>query len=73
MEGGTFFTFDNKALKYAARVGKDFFIASAIVSDSLPTRMLFRFFNGFYKHPVPFKMFTAEEKALEWLRTFKKK
>lgn len=72
IEGGTFFTFDKEAQKYAAKHGRYFFIAAAIVHNSLAIRILFNFFNNFFKHPVPFKMFDTEEKALKWLRTFQK-
>ncbi len=57
---------------YAAEVGKDYFIAAAIISDSLAVRMVVNFFNTFYKHTVPFKMFANEADARNWLRTFKK-
>ncbi len=59
------------ARNYAAEHGKDYFIASAIISDSLAVRMVVNFFNTFYKQIVPFKMFANEEDAREWLRTFK--
>ncbi|MEO6301879.1 MAG: STAS/SEC14 domain-containing protein [Bacteroidia bacterium] len=55
---------------YAAEHGKNFFIASAVISDSLAIRMIVNFFNAFYKHPVPFKMFADEEDARKWLKTF---
>ena len=70
--GATFFSFDTDAQKYAAQYGKDFFIAAALVNNSLSIRILFNFFNSFFKHNVPFKMFPTEEKALQWLRTFRK-
>ena len=57
---------------YAAEVGKDYFIAAAIISDSLAVRLVVNFFNTFYKNTVPFKMFANEEDARKWLRTFKK-
>ncbi|MBI3519811.1 MAG: hypothetical protein HY062_10700 [Bacteroidetes bacterium] len=59
------------ARSYAAEVGKDYFIAAAIVSNSLAVRLVVNFFNTFYKHTVPFKMFSTEEAARKWLRTFK--
>jgi hypothetical protein len=60
-----------EARDYAAEHGKEYFIASAIVSSSLPVRIIVNFFNAFYKHEVPFKMFSTEEEALRWLRKFK--
>ena len=71
MEGGSFFCYDKDALKYIADQGKHFFIAAALVNEFLAIRLVFTFFNSFFKHPVPFKMFSTKEKALEWLRTFK--
>lgn len=56
---------------YAAEVGKDYFIAAAIISDSLAVRIVVNFFNTFYSQVVPFKMFAKEEEARKWLRTFK--
>lgn len=61
----------SEARTYAAEQGKDYFIASAIISDSLAVRMVVNFFNTFYSQVVPFKMFANEEDAREWLRTFK--
>ena len=61
----------SEARTYAAEHGKDYFIAAAIISDSLAVRMVVNFFNTFYKHVVPFKMFSNEEDARKWLRTFK--
>lgn len=55
---------------YAAEVGMNFFIASAIVSDSLAIRLIVNFFNSFHKQLVPFKMFSNQEDAKKWLRTF---
>lgn len=62
----------HEARKYVSGIGKDFFIASAIVSNSLAVRLIVNFFNAFYKHDVPFKMFANEDEAREWLRGFKK-
>ncbi|MFI5164383.1 MAG: STAS/SEC14 domain-containing protein [Bacteroidia bacterium] len=71
IEGGSFYTFNEDAQKYAAKHGKDLFIASAIIIRSTAMRLLFNFFNTFLKHPVPFKMFAKETDALQWLRSFK--
>ena len=46
-------------------------IAMAIVSDSLPTRLLTNFFIKFNRPKTPTKMFLSEEKALEWLGKFR--
>jgi hypothetical protein len=60
------------ARAYAAEHIKNYFIASAIISDSLAVRIIVNFFNTFYKPNVPFKMFSNEVEAREWLKTFKK-
>jgi hypothetical protein len=72
MEGGNFYTFDQSGYKYAAKYGKDLFIASAIIIKSGGMKMLFNLFNSFFNNEVPFRMFTSEAKALAWLRKFKK-
>lgn len=62
----------SEARTYAAEVGGDYFIAAAIISDSLAVRLVVNFFNTFYKQVVPFKMFASDEEARKWLRTFRK-
>jgi hypothetical protein len=64
---------NTEARTYAAQHGKDYFIAAAIVSDSLAVRLVVNFFNGFYTQIVPFKMFSTGEEARKWLRGFKQK
>ncbi len=72
MTTGENVTIDKEGRDYAAINGKDFFIASAIVSTSLATRLIVNFFNIFYKSQiVPFKMFDNEESAKRWLYKFK--
>lgn len=66
-------TVTKAARDYAAEMGKEYFIASAIISKSLAVRMMVNFFNSFYKgHGVPFKLFPNEEEAVKWLETFRK-
>jgi hypothetical protein len=61
-----------EAREYAAAHGADFFIASAIISSSLPVRMMVNFFNLFYKvQVVPFRLFENEEAARRWLLKFR--
>lgn len=72
MEGGNFYTMNEKAQKYAAIHGKEIFIASAIIIKSVGTRLLVNFFNSFINNEIPFKMFADEKNALKWLRTFRK-
>ena len=71
-ESGEFFRFDIDAMKYVAKHAKDFFIASAIVHNSLAIRILYNFVHKFIVPPVPFKMFSTKSEALEWLRAFRK-
>ncbi len=66
-------TMTSEARTYAAENGKEYFIAAAIISDSLAVRMVVNFYNKFYKHEVPFKMFSNEQDARKWLRTFNEK
>jgi len=61
-----------EARALAAKQGRNYFIASAIISESLSIRLIVNFFNKFYKQEVPFKMFANERSAREWLRTFRK-
>lgn len=61
-----------EARDYVAKHGREFFLASAVISSSLPVRIIVNFFNAFYKHEVPFKMFRTEEEALAWLRKHRK-
>jgi hypothetical protein len=70
-ESGEFFKFDIDAMQYVAKHAHHFFIASAIVHNSLAIRLLFHFVNNFIKQPLPFKMFNTREEALEWLMTFR--
>lgn len=57
---------------FAAEHGKDFFIASAIISKNLSVRLIVNFFNLFYKiQPVPFKLFDTIENGKAWLNKFK--
>ncbi|MES2567852.1 MAG: hypothetical protein V4565_13350 [Bacteroidota bacterium] len=61
----------SEARAYAAKNGVDYFIAAAIISDSLAVRLVVNFFNSFYSQLVPFKMFSTEEEGRKWLRTFR--
>jgi hypothetical protein len=61
----------SEARDYAAVHGPQFFIASAIINNSLAIRLIVNFFNSFYKKQAPFKMFPNEETALKWLSSFR--
>jgi hypothetical protein len=71
MDGRLHFTMTKEARDFVAENGKKFFIAAAFISNNLSMRLLFNFFNSFYKHEVPFKMFGTEKKAREWLMKFR--
>jgi hypothetical protein len=45
-------------------------IAKAILVQSFMEKQLLQFFTGLTQSPFPVKIFTSEEKALAWLRTF---
>lgn len=69
LSGGPF-TISKQAREYAGKSGTDFFIAAALVSDSVFMRFVINLFNSLQKHNVPFKVFATEEDALNWLRRF---
>lgn len=60
----------HEARTFVSEIASQFFIASAIVSNSLSIRLIVNFFNQFYKNLVPFKMFNNEAEARKWLRSF---
>jgi hypothetical protein len=61
------------ARKYASEHAKEYFVASAVVGQSLAVRLVVNFFNTFYKRQIPFKLFETEEAARAWLKQFKDK
>ncbi len=44
--------------------------ATAIITNSLPMKILSNFFIKFDNPPAPTQMFTSEEEAIEWLNSF---
>jgi hypothetical protein len=72
LTGKSLHTMPREGRAYAAEKGKDYFIASALVSGSPMMRYIVNFFNAVYKPGVPFKLFATEEEAKKWLRTFEK-
>jgi hypothetical protein len=69
LSGGPF-TISREAREFAGRSGKDYFVAAAMISDSIVMRFVIHIFNTLQKHDVPFRMFSNEEEAVAWLRTF---
>ncbi len=72
LDGRNSFVLTEEARSFVSSVGKNYFIASAALGNSLPIRLMVNFFNRFYKHDVPFKLFGTEEAAIEWLLKFRK-
>jgi len=72
MTSDGYLNISKEAREYIALHGKDYFAAAAMVNSTLALRLLVNFFNQFYKHDVPFKLFATEKKALQWLRKYKK-
>ncbi|MEW6470434.1 MAG: hypothetical protein AB1458_16090 [Bacteroidota bacterium] len=63
-------TLKKEAREYADRTGQDFFVAAALVSDSVLMRFVINLFNTIHRHGVPFRIFSNEANALSWLKTF---
>jgi hypothetical protein len=71
MDGSNDFTITKEGRDYASKHGKDYFLASAIVTNNRAVRLLVNFFNRFHKHEVPFRMFKNEKEARIWLENFR--
>jgi len=64
------FTVTREARDYIAHEINQYFRAAAVISNSLPLRLLVNFFNTFYRSGLPLKMFSNQMEALKWLRKF---
>ena len=65
------YTFTKEARKYAA--GSEMILdrmATAFVVNSFANKLIANIYIKFYKPVVPTKMFSSEESALRWLRSF---
>lgn len=51
---------------------KQLSIATAILTDSLPSKLLANFYIKFNRPSVPTKMFTSKKLAIQWLTNFEK-
>ena len=71
-EGGNFFQFNSDAMKFVVKNGNNYFLASAVVVNSISMRILYNFFKNFFKQTFPFKMFETRDEALNWLRAVQK-
>lgn len=67
-----FFTIEPEAREYLrSGIVDPTRLATAVITDRLSTKLLVNFFIRFNKPSTPMKMFTCEEKALQWLREIK--
>ena len=57
-----------EARELSAKKSKDYFIAAAIISNSLSTRLLINFLNSVYNFGIQLKLFSNEKDALKWLK-----
>jgi hypothetical protein len=61
-----------EAREFIDKMADKYFIASAILTESLPVRIIINFSMKFFNPAVPIKMFSKEAEALEWLRSIQK-
>ena len=54
----------------ASEEGNEYTLADAIVVNSIALKLIANFYISFNKPVRPTKLFSSEEKAVEWLRTF---
>jgi len=50
--------------------GRSIIKAQALVTNTLAQKIVTNFIIKFYKTPVEIKLFTEEQKAIDWLKTF---
>ena len=68
-----FFTIEPKAREYLkSGIIDPTRIATAVLTNRLAVRILANFFMRFNKPKTPMKMFSHEEAALKWLRSFRR-
>ena len=81
MEGSKFLLLvDGTGTKSMDKAARDFFskseevnknvIAAAIMANSIISSVIANFFIGLNETTIPVKLFTDEQKAIEWLKTF---
>jgi hypothetical protein len=63
-------SFSDEAKRFSANEGTDFSMAEAFVVENGIIRILANFYMRFNKPKVITKIFTKEQDATEWLRTF---
>lgn len=68
---GNFTLVDTEVRKYASsEEGNIYTIASGIVVNNLAQQLLGNAYIKFNKPPTPTRLFTKEEEAVKWLRSF---
>lgn len=71
---GNFTLVDTEVRQYASSVeGNIHTIASGIVVNNLAQKLLGNAYIKFNKPPTPTRLFTKEEEAVKWLKTFMEK
>ncbi len=63
--------FPKECREYADKYGQDFLSACALIINSHIQKFLFNAYQKLNKSKIPFKAFTNEEKAVEWLNELK--
>lgn len=61
---------DKQARQYLASMGATLVTAGALITPSAISRTMGNIFLKVDRPPVPTRLFTSEEKAVEWLRKF---
>ena len=74
---GRYSVFSSEAQNYFSKEGKmvlkNKILAFATVINSLPNRLLVRFYLTFFRPPYPFEVFKNEEEALNYLNSLTNK
>jgi len=69
--GSNDFTLTKEGSDLAAKHGKDFFIACALITTNLAVRLVFNFYTKIQPPDIPFRMFKSEAEARAWLNEFR--
>lgn len=70
MSGLSWSSATKDSMHLAKDIGHEYFFAVAMIGNSLTQRMIVNFFNLIFDTGVPFKMFSNEQKAKEWLEIY---
>ncbi len=69
IDGRHNYTWDKDAQEYIAQ-NSGFRIATALITDNAVIRILSNSYSKVFKPSYPLKIFSNEEKAIKWLRSF---